>query len=199
MNYISALFVVFGTLMITGCSVIGVRTVEEANYTILETKGDVQIRSYKSMIIAETFVDTKNYDEMSSQAFRRLFNYISGQNKSAIDEGSEKIAMTAPVYMNSSNGKWRMAFVMPSNYDIKNIPKPSSDEVQIREISFPKAAVLTFSGSLNSKNIEEKKSKLQSWITRNGYSMLSEPIIAGYDPPWTIPNLRRNEILIPIK
>ena len=116
-------------------------------------------------------------------------------------ETSEQIAMTAPVVMQpESEGIWKMAFSMPSKYTMQNLPKPLDPEITLIEVPAKKFAVIRFSGSYD--NLEKRRDKaeeLSKWLsTQTQYKKLSEPVFAGYDPPFTIPFLRRNEVLIEI-
>ena len=199
---------ILGTLIFAGCSVFGIRTSEEPTFNILREQGNIQIRQYNDMLIAETEV-VANYDESSSIGFRRLAGFIFGKNskKQEIkmtapvvqEKNSEKIAMTAPVLQKRSDNKWVMAFVLPSAYTLDTLPKPLDEKVVIKKIPGKKIASLHFTGFLSETKLSEKSDLLKAWLMENDYAFKSEPRLAGYDPPWTIPFLRRNEVLIDLK
>ena len=95
--------------------------VETAEYEVLKQSGEFEIRRYESILVAEV-------DSSSGSTFNRLFQYISGANKSRakIDMTSpvitsEKIAMTSPVINTSES----MAFVVPSKYNVDDVPEPA--------------------------------------------------------------------------
>lgn len=191
-----------------GCSVVGIRTVEEAAHKTLVRDGAFSVRQYSDAVIAETFVET-GYGESGSTGFRRLAGYIFGKNKQkqkiamtapvVQERASEKIAMTAPVLQEKSARGWRMAFVLPSKLTIDTAPEPSDPNVTVRKAKGKKVAVVRYSGRLRETRIEANAAKLKGWIEANGYKAISDPVSAGYDPPWTLPFLRRNEVQVEIE
>lgn len=199
-------------LFLSGCSLVGVRSVEEANYSVLRNQDQYQVREYETLVVAETLVNT-GFDEAGNVAFKRLFAYISGDNKSA-----SKIAMTAPVMALKQNGEkgevismttpvtgeksalgWRFAFVLPAAYTLENAPLPNSPEVKLALVPARKVAVMRYSGSWNETSYETNLEMLEEWMRQNQLEADSLPRVAGYDPPWTLPFLRRNEIMIDVK
>ena len=191
-----------------GCTVFGIRTVEEASHKTIVKDGRFSVRQYCDSIIAETFVDA-DYKGAGSIAFRRLAGYIFGKNQRnekiamtapVIQEPrSEKIAMTAPVLQEKSGQGWRMAFVLPSELTIDTAPEPLDPNVTVRKAKGKKVAVVRYSGRLREAHIEANATKLRNWIYEKGYKAVSEPRSAGYDPPWTLPFLRRNEVHIDVE
>ena len=192
----------------TGCSVLGIRTAEEARYKVVSQDGRFQVREYADAVIAETVVDA-DYQKAQSIAFRRLAGYIFGKNKSKeqipmtapviLEKVSEKIAMTAPVLQEKSEHGWRMTFVLPAKYTIESLPEPLDPDVTIRQLKGRRVAVIRYSGSLSEAAMKARTGELSDWLAQRGYEAISEPGLAGYDPPWTLPFLRRNEIHIDIK
>jgi hypothetical protein len=192
----------------TGCTVFGIRTVEEASHEVLLRDGRFQIRQYADAVVAETFVDAE-YDEASSTAFRRLAGYIFGKNerKEKIDmtapvvqePTSETIAMTAPVIQEESDKGWRMAFVLPSKYTLETAPKPLDPNLTVRQEPGKKVAVVRYSWRLSEARMQDYAEKLRQWLEERNYEAVSQPRSAAYDPPWTIPFLRRNEVHIDVK
>lgn len=186
---------------------VGIRNTEQAAYEVIFRQDEVEIRNYKELIIAETEIDG-DYNNSDSIGFNRLAGYIFGKNiqKQQIpmtspvyrEAVSEKIAMTAPVIQQKTNQKWSMAFVMPAEYSLETLPEPLDPMVVIKQIPSKKVAVLVYSGSLNAERITDKSQQLLSWLKANHYTPLSDARSAAYDPPWTIPALRRNEIHIDI-
>jgi hypothetical protein len=192
----------------TACSVVGINTVEEASYRMLQEDGKFELREYAPLLVAETTVDA-DFKDAGNTAFRRLFGYISGDN-----ESKQKIAMTAPVVADSSKGekiemtapvigepdgdRWRYRFVLPASYSLETAPAPLNDSVRLTAVPKKKVAVLRFSGRVNKVVIDEKSAQLSRWMKANNLDMASEPRWAGYNPPWTIPFLRRNEVMIDV-
>ena len=112
------------------------------------------------------------------------------------DPKSTKINMTAPVSMSQNEGKWQVAFVMPEHYTISSIPKPNNPAITLVEVPESRYAVVKFSGLAGEKKVAEKTSELQNWMTKKQLIPLAEPEVARYNPPWTLPFMRRNEIMI---
>jgi len=190
------------------CSVFGIRTVEEAPYIVLVQDGNIQIRQYQDIVVAQTVVDA-SYEKSSSIAFNRLAGYIFGNNKTKQkiamtapvlqETDNVKLAMTAPVLQQKSGDKWIMSFVMPSSYTLDTLPEPVDPAIILKEFKAKKVAVISYTGHLSEAGIVENAKKLQAWLDENGYKAVSASRSAGYDPPWTIPFLRRNEVHIDIE
>jgi hypothetical protein len=181
--------------------------IEKAKYSILETEKDFELRQYGRQIVAETFVDG-DFESAGNEGFRRLFKYISGHNKKAqsiemtapvtqrVD--SVKIAMTAPVGQEKKNGRWRITFMMPSDYTLATLPQPLDERVKLTQDSGRIMAAITYSGRWSKKLYDENKARLEDHIEKRGLTAAAEPIWARYDPPFMPWFLRRNEILIPV-
>jgi hypothetical protein len=199
---------VLTTLFLAGCSVFGIRSADEPNYQVLNDYGHIQIRQYPALVVAQTEV-TADYKNSSSKGFQRLAGYIFGDNKKQQkmamtapviqEQEAEAMAMTAPVIQQKSGTVWLMAFVLPSNYSVATAPVPLDTAVIIKEIPAKKVAVIRYSGNLSEQAIEEKSEELQNWLSEQGYKAISPSRSAAYDPPWTLPFLRRNEVHIDIE
>jgi len=196
------------SLFLAGCSVVGIRNNAEAGYTVIEQHDTIEIRQYAPMLIAETLVDA-DYANSGSIGFNRLAGFIFGNNRKQEkiamttpvyrEPNGEKIAMTAPVLQQKTANQWRMAFVMPLEYDLDTLPTPLDPLVEIKTVPGKKVAVLRYAGSLNEDIIQQKTETLSRWLIEHDIKMLSPARSAAYDPPWTIPALRRNEIHIDIE
>ncbi len=202
------LITVLTTLFLAGCSVFGIRSADEPTYQVLNDYGHIQIRQYPAMVVAQTEV-TADYKNSSSQGFQRLARYIFGGNKKQQkmamtapviqEQEAETLAMTAPVIQQKSGTVWLMAFVLPSDYSVATAPVPLDPAVTIKKISGKKVAVIRYSGSLSEQAIEDKSEELKSWLSQQGFRGLFPSRSAAYDPPWTLPFLRRNEVHIDIE
>jgi hypothetical protein len=183
---------------------------EEPKYTVLEKTEPFELRMYAPMILAEVKVDG-DLDEASNQGFRLIAAYIFGQNQVnqkiamtapvAIEEESvksAKIAMTAPVNIESNAGQWTVSFVMPAEYTLANLPKPLNSKVQLREVPAVKRAVVQFSGFYNTQKVADKTLELEEWIKSRNLQTSGSPKFARYNPPWTLPFMRRNEVMLDI-
>lgn len=198
--------------------------IEEPKYTLVSEEGVFQVRRYPAVLIAETFVDG-DMDEASNKGFRLIADFIFGNNKApnATAGGSEKIAMTAPVTVEpmsqtiemtapvtiepvqvssekmSTANRWRIHFVMPSSYTLASLPKPSNNKVVIREVPGATYAVLTYSGFNFLSNVQTRTNELMAWIKSKKMETSGSPQLARYNPPWTLPMWRRNEIMLEVK
>ncbi|MEJ2309172.1 MAG: heme-binding protein [Gammaproteobacteria bacterium] len=181
--------------------------VEEARYTLVEKDESFEIRDYAPSIVAETIVEG-DLEEAGSQAFSRLFRYISGNNtprtKIAMTapvtqqpEG-QKIAMTAPVTQQPAGGKWAVSFLMPASHDMETLPLPLDSSVRLREIPARRMAVVRYSGTWSRKSYLEHRARLEAWMAGRQLEAIGEPVWARYDAPFKPWFLRRNEILYPI-
>ena len=181
-------------IVLTGFSIGPIMSkVETPKFKVLSTFNNIEIRAYKSMLIAEIDVrETKK--EAISQGFRSLADFIFGGNIR-----NDKIKMTAPVVQQSSSQGWKVSFVMPSSYTIDDIPKPLNNEIIIKEIPARKMAVIKFNGRNEADNISKYENKLLKFMEQNNFVHEENPEYAFYNPPWTLPVLRRNEVMIEIK
>ena len=189
-----------------------VMATEEPKYLLLEKSEPFELRAYAPLIVAEVKVDG-DLDTASNQGFRLIAAYIFGKNQvsekiamtvpvgieSSEQNKSAKIAMTAPVGIESAGNQWTVSFVMPSEYTLASLPKPLDPQVKIRELPAEKKAVITFSGFYNEEKVKEKTQALRDWMKSRNLKSTGEPQFARYNPPWTLPFMRRNEVLIQIQ
>ena len=180
--------------------------VEQARYDVFETHGTIEIRDYAPMIVAEVSVPGDR-EKAISDGFRLIADYIFGNNISSekvamtapvIQQPGEKIAMTAPVIQQGSKGLWVVRFVMPSDYTMQTLPKPNNSEVILREIAGKRFAVIRFSGLARARSLAAHTKELEAFILENNLQAASEPVYAFFNPPWTLPFLRRNEVMIEV-
>ena len=160
---------------------------EEANYEVVKKNKVYEIRKYSDRLAIET--------EISNQgsSFRKLFNYISGNN-----EDNEEIKMTTPVTQVEKKGNMTMQFYLPSRFNKENIPSPSNPDVKILNIKGGYYAAIIYSGRTSDKNFIKHKSILENELKKDDMSILSPPIKATYDGPFTLPMNRRNEVMFEI-
>lgn len=195
-----------------------VMATEEPKFTIIEKSEPFELRLYAPLIVAEVQVEG-DLDAASNQGFRLIAAYIFGKNQIAEKiamtapvgiEASEqrksaKIAMTAPVGIESSKSpnnagnQWTVSFVMPSEYTMASLPKPLDSQVKIREVPAEKRAVITFSGFYNEEKVLDKTQALRDWMQSKNLKAVGEPQFARYNPPWTLPFMRRNEVMIQVR
>jgi DNA gyrase inhibitor GyrI len=177
------LSIVFFGLIITSNSM----AYEEANYEVVKKNNIYEIRKYSDRLVVET--------EISNQgsSFRKLFNYISGNN-----DKNEEIKMTTPVTQMEKKGNMTMQFYLPSKFNKENTPTPSNSDIKILKIKGGYYAVIKYSGRASDKNFTKHKSILENELKKDDMSILSPPIKATYNGPFTLPMNRRNEVMFEI-
>ena len=178
---------------------------EEPKYSVLLKEDAFELRQYAPQLVAETAVNG-DMDSASSQGFRAIADFIFGNNKAPGQNTSAKIAMTAPVTVqpraNDNSLReardWRIQFVMPSEYTMVTLPKPNNQAVQLREVPAQRFAVLRYSGLNTASKVEDKTQELLTWVKTKNWHMVGSPQLSRYDPPWTLPMWRRNEIRVEV-
>ena len=160
---------------------------EEANYKVVKQNKVYEIRKYSDRLAIETITSNQG------SSFRKLFNYISGNN-----ENKEEISMTTPVTQVEKKGNMTMQFYLPSKFNKDNTPSPSNSEVKVLNIKGGYYAVIKYSGRVSDKNFIKHKDILKNELKKNDITILSSPIKATYDKPFTLPMLRRNEAMFKI-
>ena len=160
---------------------------EEANYKVVKQNKVYEIRKYSDRLAIEAITSNEG------SSFRKLFNYISGNN-----ENKEEISMTTPVTQVEKKGNMTMQFYLPSKFNKDNTPNPSNSEVKVLNIKGGYYAVIEYSGRASDKNFIKHKNILKNELKKNDITILSSPIKATYDKPFTLPMLRRNEAMFKI-
>ena len=212
---------IFSASLLLGLLCTGhVMAIEEPKYEVIQTDGTFEIRKYAPILIAETFVDG-DMDEASNKGFRLIADYIFGNNQVVDSNANTKIAMTAPVTVepvsqkiamtapvtvepqssdsNMQNAKkWRIHFVMPSQYTLANIPKPKNDVITLKEVPSKYFLVYSYSWLNTLSRVQNKTDEAIEWANRKGLKVIGAPKLSRYDPPWTLPMFKRNEIMLEI-
>jgi|AntRauTorckE6833_2_1112554.scaffolds.fasta_scaffold11149_4 effector-binding domain-containing protein len=168
-----------------------VTNVEQPSYQKLSSEDSVEMRAYPDLVVAEVSVKGKRTDAIK-KGFRLLADYIFGNNKANV-----KIAMTAPVIQEgreSSLDEWMVRFVMPSNYRLEDLPQVNNERVRLKIMPGKTYAAITFSGRGSDANLRKHHQKLTEFMRTQNLPLESKIIYAFYNPPWTLPFLRRNEI-----
>ena len=183
-----------------------VSNVEQPKYQVVASEGNIEIRDYAAMIVAETEV-TGDRREAISKGFRTIADYIFGNNTAAqkvpmtapvTQQEGAKIAMTAPVTQQGEGNTWRVRFIMPASYTIATLPKPNNPVVELKEIGAKRFAVIRFSGMAGEDNLKRHTKELNDFISARKLAPRSGPTYAFYNPPWTLPLLRRNEVMVEV-
>ena len=187
------LLALLSLITLSACSVFGDTSAKVAPYTVMLEDGAFEIRHYEHLVLASA--DMPDGMDSSSVPFYKLFSYISGKN-----DKTEEITMTAPVFMDQAGQTTEaMSFVLPEGFSLETAPIPSDPTIKLTVLSGYRVAVIGFSGFLNQNSISTHRALLQNWIAAKGFKIVGAAKAAGYNPPFTIPFLRRNEIVIPVK
>ena len=165
---------------------------KEPSYQLLEKINNIEIRQYNEYIVAKTSIP-KNAQKSDNLMFKTLASYIFGANAK-----QEKIPMTAPVSTYELDNQHNMLFYMLDFNDINDLPKTSVQNIAFEKINLGKCAVITFSWYTTKKKVNKYKNILTQFIINHGYTAKKPTFLNRYNAPWTLPFLRRNEILIKI-
>jgi len=194
-------------LLVPTLSAVPAASVEEVPYTLQRRTGDLEVRRYEPHLVAATRVEG-DFTDVGSRGFRRLFDYIRGDNRTrtslddpaAIGQAAEreKIAMTAPVGQSALGERFRITFAIPAGYSADTVPEPTDPRITIETEPARTVAVIRYRGRWSSGRYQQALDRLAAWMQSEGYEAAGDPIWARYDPPFMPWFLRRNEILVPI-
>ena len=199
--------ILFCGSILVGCAMIGpiMSDVEKPKYQATALTNDIELRSYDPMLVASVQISGKRKTAIS-EGFRVLADYIFGNN--TLDQNismtapveqqtGQKIAMTAPVQQQQeASNSWIISFVMPKKFSLKTIPKPNNELITLNEVPAQKFITIRFPGANSDDNIKQNESALFNYIAQNTINVTGEPKYAFYNPPWTLPFMRRNEIMV---
>ena len=181
--------------------------VERARYKRVARDRDIEIRDYTPLIVAETAV-SGDRETAIRQGFRTLADYIFGNNTAfsvvamtapvTQQPRNESIAITAPATAQANGADWTVRFVMPARYTIDTLPPPNDPAVSLKQVEGKRYAAIRFSGLARDATLRRYTERLEKFINTKGLRPLSPPAYAFYNPPWTLPFLRRSEIMIEI-
>ena len=199
-------------IIFVSCVPLTTMALEKPDYEILYKEGNIEYRLYEPYLVAQTEVSMDdNYNSASNEGFRRLFKYITGSNISEVDiamtapvqmsmdDSRQKIDMTAPVQQIEIENFLQVAFMLPSNFDIKNAPIPTDERVKIKQIPARIMAVIRYSGRWTEKNRSKYEYRLRENLEVHAISAISRAETAAYNPPFTPPFMRRNEIMLEVE
>jgi hypothetical protein len=185
--------------------------IEEPKFNLIEKESSFELRAYQPKIIAEVHVEG-DMAESSKKGFRLIADFIFGNNATqsgksvkismtapvSVTEEFKKIPMTAPVGIQKAMNGWKVYFVMPSQYTLDTLPAPNDARVTIKPVPAKRFAVISFSGLVDEDKMAKKVKELNNWIVNKNLKPINSPELARYNPPWTLPFLRRNEVMIEV-
>ena len=194
--FIALLFIIIGLMLFSGSLI--TKNSEKQEFIILKkitiNSGDIEIRQYPRMIFLQTLCN-EGEKESKKLSFKILANYIFGGNKKQM-----KIAMTIPVIekTNKDSEKCTMNFIVPKEYKLDDLPEPMTDKINIIEEQEKTYISITFSGNKTEKSTKKHLDILMQYCKDNHLQINEDPLILGYNPPWTVSFLKTNEILLEI-
>lgn len=199
-------------MVLSACTVFGNRDgTEETPYEVIDQIAeDFEVREYAPRVAAQVVMRPEGEDgDRGNDAFRLLFRYIQGANAGSQEvamtvpvetvEPSQKIAMTVPVQSDKEREDGTlMRFFLPSRFTAETAPKPTDDRIQIVPVEGQTLAVLRFTGLGWDSTVRDKKKALMRSLRSTDWVPQAEPFAFFYDPPWTLPFFRRNEVAVPV-
>lgn len=165
---------------------------EKQKYRVVKTEHGFEIRFYPPALLATVRSTASSYRELANSGFRRVAGYIFGNN-----EASAKIAMTSPVQMDINKSNSSMSFVMPSAYELKDLPKPKDASVEIHQSPAEYAAVIEFGGFATDEKIKRYSDQLKTLLIEKGIKTVGNFKFLGYNPPYQFIG-RKNEIIVAV-
>ncbi|MBI1339848.1 heme-binding protein [bacterium] len=203
----ASLLVVAATAMFAAVAAPAASAVEEPKFARVLKDGDFEVRDYAPQIVAS--VDTRGEAvDARNSGFMPLANYIFAKERPGekiamtapvVQAPRAKIAMTAPVTQTASAGdEWRVSFIMPSSWTMETLPSPENPAVELAERPARRMAVVRYSWFAGPDKMARKEAELLAWVSAQGLTPVGEPEHAFYDPPWTPPFARRNEVMVEI-
>ena len=179
----------------------------QPTYTLVDTQDDIEYRRYEPFVVASIQTSEAGRPGLN-QGFRTLAGYIFGGNRPG-----ESLAMTAPVLQQNDHGEsipmtapvlespeaMRMAFVMPEDRSIDNLPAPLNKSVSLTEVNWGEVAAIRFSGAGKQAKFQKAEKQLREALANAGRAASGPALYAQYNSPSAFPPLRRNEVLLPLK
>ena len=199
---LSTLLLVGGTVVAVGVAWYVTKKVqehsEEPDHDVVRDDGDIQIRDYDGMVVAET-IKSGYHEKARRMGFETLYDYIAAKRRPG-----RKIQMTTPVLQQLAEGEgrtkgWAVRFVMPKKFTKATLPDPGSDDVTLKDVPPHRVAAIRFSGNFNATLASKQLMNLYNYLADNNLKQKGDPQYAFYNPPWTPGFMKRNEILIEIE
>lgn len=185
---VSVILIAFQSFM-----VISTNRTEKQAYKVIKKEDEFEIRYYPPATFATIQSSAKNYRELSGNGFRKIAGYIFGNN-----ESSSKIAMTTPVHMDINDEGSSMSFVMPSAYDINNLPRPNDANVKLHQTPGEYVAAISFGGFANDASIKKYAAELEKALGNKVIKSIGHFRYLGYNPPYQLVG-RKNEIIVTVE
>jgi len=180
--------------------------VEQPKYKVTTSNGAIEVRDYGPMIAAEAEVVGERQAAIR-EGFRLIAAYIFGANKPNAkiemtapvqQQPKQTIDMTAPVTQQGNGGTWKVRFIMPRNWTMETLPAPNDARVKLIQVAAKRMVAICFTWHATDSLIAAKTAELRKYLRNEKLVTVGEPVFAFYNPPWTLPFFRRNEIMLEI-
>ena len=194
-------------------SVFGIRSVyEQPRYTVVQDLGQsTEVRRYEPRLAVEAIVANTDRDQAASEAFSLLFRYITGANQreqkiamtapvrtqTGLPE-ADQIAMTAPVRTAVIDGRLSMRFFLPQTVARAGAPQPLDPRLHLVQVPETTIAALRYSGVATQATRDHNAAILTGVLAKSVWKPSGPVFQFSYDPPFTVPMLRRNEVAVEV-
>jgi dimethylaniline monooxygenase (N-oxide forming) len=197
-------------LFISG--VFGTIDVECPAFDVIVKTDAYEIRRYAPRVAVQV---TMRGEAENNKAFGSLARYIgvfgNPENQSIVGEAvtPAKISMTAPVVTATKaqtvamtapvvTDEETMRFILPDSYTIETAPTPTSDDVELVELTERTYVVLQYSGLATMTDAAKRVAKFAASLDENASVKVDADDweLYRYNAPFTLPFLRTNEIAI---
>ncbi|EWM28188.1 soul heme-binding protein [Nannochloropsis gaditana] len=188
---------------------------ETPSFQVLHEGHGYEIREYDPYTVAYTEMGSSDAKAgstsagpvlgsptMTGGAFNTLAGYIFGAN-----EAKTNMAMTTPVEIRKdaqhrgAGEAYSMRFIMASPYTTETAPRPMDSKVRLTTTARERLAAREFAGFATEGEVQRQLISLLSLLDRDGVTVVDPASyrIFQYNPPYTLPWLRRNEILVEVR
>ncbi|WP_300973229.1 heme-binding protein [Sphingomonas sp. LHG3406-1] len=170
------------------------------NWRVLVSDGDLQIRSYPAVRVAETIIAGPRKEALNN-GYRLLSSYVLGEDLPmtvpVLQDAGNPMASDPPLFDDEVEGAWRVRFILPD--DATDLDPPP-EGITLVEIPARRMGAATFHGTAHDDRLQAAADRLRGWLSRHGEECLaSEPEYAFFNSPMIPPPLRRNEVLLALK
>ena len=190
-----------GAALLSGAAIyfLHEKSQEEPDFRALESDGDLQIRDYPALTVAETVIQGPRRDALD-RGHRILADYLTAKSRDGealammnpvVQDGGDPMGSDPPLFDDTLEGAWRTRFIMPASRD--TLPAPP-EGVELVEMPARRVAVVSFSGRWTDRLLAQQEDRLRGWLAKRGERADGEPEYAFYNSPMIPGPLRRNEV-----
>jgi hypothetical protein len=195
--------VLFAALFVGTQSFVGIRAGSvEPPFAIIDRPGGVEIRQYGPRMALEVQA-AGTADAARAIALERLGDFAAGANMRAAE-----VALSLPVAQlpkRDENGPardnawlWTVRVHLPLRIRAADVPAPFDSTLRVRKLPPDTFAVLRFNGVARPASTARRRAELAAVLAQSDWEPAGPAEVWFYDPSWTVPALRRNEIAVPV-